>query len=143
VIERACDSAYQELVNGSYRTGQVTVKLVSKTETTFDTVKPSKPLHTRPQLHRVITGFVLERKVRQPKKLEVILDLLVPDFRLQLNLWQSTTQTERETSNLESARMRLSAKYGQSLLLDGSEYSIKHPPRFAQLIYGLQGRHLP
>ena len=143
VVERACNAAFKELVRGSYQTGQVTVRLISKHEAASETIKPSKPISTLPPLHRLITGFVLERRLRQPKKLEVTLDLLIADFRLQLNLWHGTTQTEREASNLKTARLRLSTKYGQHLLLDGSEYLTKYPPRFAQLIYTLQGRSLP
>jgi len=143
VVERACNAAFKELIRGSYQTGHVTVRLISKNETATETIKPSKPISTLPPLHRLITGFVLERRLRQPKKLEVTLDLLIPDFRLQLNLWHGTTQTAREASNLETARLRLSTKYGQHLLLDGSEYMTKYPPRFAQLIYTLQGRCLP
>jgi DNA polymerase-4 len=143
VIERACDAAHKELVQGSFQAGQVTIQLSSKRETVSEVIKPSKPVSSRAQLHRLITGFVLERRIKQPKKLELSLDLLIPDFRLQLNLWHSATQTEREASNLETARLRLSTKYGQNLLLGGSEYLTKHPPRFAQLIYTLQGRLLP
>ena len=106
-------------------------------------VKLAKPVQRADILESILWRMITDEKLREIRRITLMLERLSPAPQLQGDLWQDPYRDNRAQERIETARQTLDRKYGHQTVQSGRDLAMQMPPRFAQLIYARRGIYLP